>query len=72
MPTTLLRWDPDLQPDSWSSDEPLRGSALRARDQLDMLHSLNQTTALLNIDGKVILFLPWAKNTGELQFSCPV
>lgn len=69
MPTALLHWDPDRQPGSWSSDDPPRGSVLQARDQQNkMSHSPSQPKTLWT----VVLFLPWTKNTGELQVACPV
>lgn len=35
IPTALLRWDPDLDFDRWSSNDPLWGSILRSMTQID-------------------------------------
>lgn len=51
MPTARLRCD--LQPDSWSSDDPTRGSGLQARDQQHkMSHSQDQTEALWTAESR--------------------
>lgn len=35
IPIALLRWDPDLDFDRWSSNDPLWGSILRSMTQID-------------------------------------
>lgn len=72
MPTVLLRWDPDLQPGIWSSEDPQRGSILQARDQHHTTSNSPSQTEALWTAISVILFLPWTKNTGELQVTCPI